>query len=189
MPSHTHPHANMKTTTQKNLNDFVKPFPSRRTSESLPDLLYTYTSPHRLEIRIRPFQEADLGFVVDSWLRSYRTAPESSGTSNDLYFNGMRARVGRIAERAKVLVACLPTDAARLLGFICYEASSDASFEQLVAHYIYVKRDVRRRGIAEALGAAAGFDRDKIILISHENHNIKHLKRSYDIVYDSTLVG
>jgi GNAT superfamily N-acetyltransferase len=144
--------------------------------------------PAALTIRIRAFHEADFSFVIDSWLRSYRTAPECAGMANDMYFAGMRARVGRIAERGSVLVACLPEDAATILGWICYEPAKPGS-SVVTVHYCYVKQDVRRRGVASALGEAAGVARNTLVLSSHENHNSKHLQHSYDIVYDGTLVA
>lgn len=88
----------------------------------------------------------DLDFVVGAWVRA--NADSHLGHAlGPCYFSEHRARV--VAElakpHAKVRVAHVPDDENAILGF-CVTAS-----DETIVHYVYVRKEVRRKGIARAL--------------------------------------
>lgn|SRR6185503_449866 len=64
----------------------------------------------------------------------------------------------RIAARADVLIACDDDDADCILGYLIVERRDDSP---PVLHYVQVKRDLMRKGIAAALLDRAGIKRDE----------------------------
>jgi hypothetical protein len=78
-------------------------------------------------------------FVRDSWLRSYRRAPDVRSTPWDIYLDGMGARIDRIvASQQTMLVVALAENV--VLGWACWDPRA--------VHYAYVKRAYRRSGLA-----------------------------------------
>lgn len=96
--------------------------------------------------RIRPAVEADLPFVVHSWLHSYASTGAKASSSSvywDHHPNLVKAALGR----SSVLVACPDDDPESILGWICI----DRVGKHGLIHYVYVKHPFRRLGIASAL--------------------------------------
>lgn len=95
-----------------------------------------------LPVTLRPALPTDRGFVVDSWLRSYAGSPMAE-LAGRAYWTGHKRVVERIlAEGAPVHVACSIDDPGTLFGWAC---KGDA------LHYVYVKREFRRFGLARSL--------------------------------------
>lgn len=98
---------------------------------------------------------SDHPFVVDSWVKSYQSYCltrdcEHCGGAGRIYrgqrfLRGHKRLIREILARpaTALLVACHPEDSDVILGWAVTEAG--------VVHYVFVKRDVRRVGIAKAL--------------------------------------
>jgi GNAT superfamily N-acetyltransferase len=95
-----------------------------------------------LPISLRPSEPGDRGFILDSWIRSYRDSPWARMMGH-AYTDGHDALIKRILGRSAVLVACYDADPETILGWACTERD--------VVHYVYVKHKLRRRGIARML--------------------------------------
>jgi hypothetical protein len=91
---------------------------------------------------LRPAEEDDLGFVIASWVQSYRqqALARDAGAA---YPRQQRRIIQHLLEHANVLVACAPDEPRLILGY--------AVTGPQVVHYVYVKQDFRRIGIARAL--------------------------------------
>ena len=128
-----------------------------------------------LQVRIRPDADADLGFITNAWMRSFKN--EYADVPNDIYYGGMTARLSRISNNpsSRVLVACDPVNPGKIYGFICYEAPSDTG-GTLCVHYLYVKHDYRRRGVADALFVAAGGKREQTTVCTHRTFRYEQLQ-------------
>ena len=96
----------------------------------------------------RPLAAEDRAFVLSSWLRSYRYG-SSFGRSfrNAEFFPGHHDVAERVLARSSTVVAHLPDSPGVILGFLVHEPA--------VLHYVYVKEQFRRLGIAWTLLAAA----------------------------------
>lgn len=99
------------------------------------------------DFAVRPARRSDAAFVASSWLRSYRDAPAVVAVPSRTYFYWQHRVVEALLARSAVLVACSPDDPDTIVGWACAEAMEGA----LVLHYVYVKHDFRRYGVARAL--------------------------------------
>jgi ribosomal protein S18 acetylase RimI-like enzyme len=101
--------------------------------------------PMESEVSLRPAHAADTAFVVDSWLKSFRSS--SGDVPGPIYWRSHREVVDALLQRANVLVACNPEDASQIFGWAAFEKRAGV----LVLHYLYVKEPFRRYGIATRL--------------------------------------
>jgi hypothetical protein len=100
------------------------------------------TVPEHFPFAMRPASEGDAPFIVDSWMLSYRPSAVARDAGG-AYIRGQKAKIRRLLSRANILVACLPEDPETILGWSATEAT--------VVHFVYVKREFRRLGIASSL--------------------------------------
>lgn len=100
---------------------------------------------------IRPGGAGDRGYIVDSWLQSYRPSPFATQLPDWAYWShfGHVGIVESIMESSPALVACLPD--AR--DFIYAWAVGD---RRGFLHYVFVRNDFREQGFAKALVDALG---------------------------------
>jgi GNAT superfamily N-acetyltransferase len=95
----------------------------------------------------RPATDADLAYVVRTWIESYRDEQPEMRTSD--YENWMRARIN-----ADVLLACHEATPEVIVGWIAADyplapGSERGYLDRL--HYCYVRRRYRGQGIGRAL--------------------------------------
>lgn len=89
---------------------------------------------------IRLGRPSDLPYVTDTWVKRGHDRNERLGAAT--------ARVRAILARSDSVlrVACLPDDSDAILGWAV--VSSD---EPPILHYVYVRKDARKQGIARLL--------------------------------------
>lgn len=100
------------------------------------------------DLALSPMEDADWRFVSDAWQRSYRDSPAAGVVPNHLWAGVMLELLEGLRDRGmEVLV--LHSSARRdvLVGFVATERVHSGT----ALHYLYVKRDFRRRGLAAAL--------------------------------------
>jgi GNAT superfamily N-acetyltransferase len=86
----------------------------------------------------------DVAFIYSSWMKSYR-ASEPHMASDD-YYSLQRLRIDRLIAKHGVLVV-YPEGRNRVIAaWACLDLAREA-----VAHYVYVQREYRGRGIARIL--------------------------------------
>jgi GNAT superfamily N-acetyltransferase len=101
-----------------------------------------------------------MNYIRNSWCRSSHSHLESAHyLSNQgppppfpLYRELFDDTIDRILRNSTALVAVNDDDDDQILGFIVFEASESAT----VLHYIQVKKELWRKGIARALLSTAG---------------------------------
>lgn len=96
--------------------------------------------------RVRPAIATDINFVYACWLRSYKdSSPISKFIERKSFFPAYQKILDRILANpdTKVCVACKDDDEDLLYGFIV--------FAPKLVHFVYVKEDFRRFGIARRL--------------------------------------
>lgn len=117
-------------------------------------------------MNIRPPAESDVGFIVENWLRSYRDQARYHDLIPDPVYwaeDGHRGTVLRALAECSSLVA---SDGDRLVGFVCGEGHT--------LHYVFVRPERRRSGIARQLMEAAGLARD-VLVCTHATSFIRRL--------------
>ncbi len=116
------------------------------------------------KVTIRLGTISDRPFVLASWLRGYRYGSSyGRAQRNWLFFPTHHAVADEILDRGAthLLVAHVPNDPSVIVGFLVHEG-------QTVLHWVHVKENFRRYGIARALIEAAGLPRDlKGVELSH----------------------
>lgn len=86
-------------------------------------------------VTVREHDSSDLPFILDGWIRSWRTSPWAGCVPNNLIWETTRSCIaGLVARGARVDVAEVARSdgGSRLVGFVCYEPG--------VLHYVFVKK-------------------------------------------------
>ena len=130
---------------------------------------------------IRPAKASDYSFISNSYLKSYRNAPEAQYMNNDIYYPEHVARLEHMIKSSRVLVACSSEDADQILGY----AIVGKAFRWDVLHYVYVKYPFRQMGIAKALVTyTCPTFGTGMTLISHLPKNYNAVSAKYRLVFD-----
>ena len=98
-------------------------------------------------IAIRPFDRlSDEDFVYATWIKSFRDSPYARAIPTPLYTIGQRSRICAILDGAETIihVACDPDTPELIYGYAVW-GNRD------MLHYVYVKGQYRKLGIAKAL--------------------------------------
>lgn len=123
------------------------------------------------EIAIRPWNpDTDLPFLLSTWLRSYKHNSQfASRIRNHVFFKWHHDLLERALSRptTRVLVATLPDAQDVIVGYFVHEAQ-----DVPVAHWVYVKADFRKFGVAKALIAASALPPNlKGVEFTHASHD------------------
>ena len=119
------------------------------------------TKATKLEIQIREHRDTDRNYIIDSWLRSYR--PTVPWVPTHIYLPEMHARVGKLLNRAGVIVACDPSDDDFIFGWACIQDDT--------VHYAFIRKAFQRAGVATRLLASRGLSAP--LKISHYSRNLE----------------
>lgn len=92
--------------------------------------------------QLRPLTEADLPFVLDCWVKSYQRSHHARACGKQ-YHTIQDAIAKRHIANSAVLVCCLDEDPETIVGWAVTGPG--------VVHYVYVKMNWRRRGVASKL--------------------------------------
>lgn len=111
---------------------------------------------------VREAIESDHACIYATWLNSYRhNSSFAARIGNSVYFASQHSVIERLLERGRVLVATIEEDPDVILGWCCYEPHND-EIEGLeipaVIHYVYVKPNFRKSGVAKSLLDGARLD-------------------------------
>lgn len=103
---------------------------------------------------LRPAEPGDRGYVLQTWLESYRRSPWAQQLPDFAYWSkfGHVGLVEEMAYQSLVTVMCLPETPSWIYGWCC--ASDGPAEPQL--HYVFVRHEFRRQGIGRLLWEAAG---------------------------------
>lgn len=97
----------------------------------------------------RTGEAGDEAFVYSSWLKSYAKALGGTAGPRAAYFASQHERIERLLARpgTQVLVACDPSDAREVWGYVVLEVRPQGN----VVHWAYVKQMFRRFGFGTEL--------------------------------------
>jgi hypothetical protein len=113
-------------------------------------------------IRLRTYEDGDLPFILNSWLRSYRRSV--SDVPGWFYWSRQKALILALLERSYTVVACDPDDPDVVYGFAVVE-SDGHTFHAL--HWAHVKHGLRGAGVARAMLRALGIFENSDITLTH----------------------
>lgn len=136
-----------------------------------------------LPIKYRAATQEDVGFIFNSWLKSYRNSNFARFISNTIYYTEQHKIIETLISENKVIVACNEQDSNQLYGYIC--AGTVEGF--LVCHYIYVKHTYRNMGIGKSLLSQMSHDPSNAALYTHHTRVADRLAPKYNLVYHPYL--
>jgi hypothetical protein len=122
---------------------------------------------------IRNGKAEDLHLVLDSWVKTYAQSPYARamgrvGSKKTLFFQRTEARVRALLQACPVKVACDEVDEDVVIGWACGNPP--------YLHYVFVKSDFRKKGIAKDLVRSLGFEESELCLVGSQTDLSKNLK-------------
>ena len=138
---------------------------------------------NKLPIRFRAATQEDVGFIFNSWLKSFRNSNYARYISNTIYFTEHHKLIEKLITENKVIVACNQEDPNQLFGYIC--AGNVEGF--FICHYIYVKHTYRNMGLGKELLNQFNHDPATAGLYTHHTRIADRLAPRYNLVYHPYL--
>lgn len=138
----------------------------------------------QLNIKLRPADQEDVGFIFNSWLKSYRQSPATTGIPSQIYFGEQHKLVERLLKDSTVVVACSDEDETQLYGYICATRVEGI----LCVHYIYIKHTFRSLGIGKMLLNAFEHDPSAASVYTHSTRIAAKLATKYNLIYHPYLL-
>lgn len=131
--------------------------------------------------QIRIARPEDFNFIANSYLKSYRTAPETKPMVNDIYFPEYKSRLEHMARTGTILVACARDDEDQIFGYVI--VGSIGRFP--ILHYVYVKFPFRHAKIGSTLVKTAipTFGSDTTV-VTHQPRNWASASAKHKLLYD-----
>lgn len=116
-----------------------------------------------IDVTIRAGTPHDHNYVIQSWVRANQ-GTAAAKSCHRVYYSEHHATVAALLRRPTVhlTVACLPDDPDALMGWAVTEPDT--------IHYVLVRAEARRQGIARQLLSVLGFSRESACQISHVPH-------------------
>jgi len=99
------------------------------------------------EILLRVGTNADVPFITNSWLKSYRSADFVRAMPDQQYYHFQHKLLEELLPESVVKVACNAERNDQILGWICAQPTTEA----LIVHFVYVKQPFRGLGVARRL--------------------------------------
>lgn len=140
------------------------------------------TSPTNL-IRMRAATEADVGFIFNSWLKSYRSSLFAKHISSSVYFSGHHKFLEALIPNAEIKIACNDQDPTQIYGYICAQYIEGI----LVVHYVYVKQDYRNLGIGKMLLDQFDHSMERASCYTHQTKIGEQLAIRFNMIYHPYL--
>lgn len=136
----------------------------------------------------RQMLPADLPFVKDAWMRSFRRERAAGVIPMSEYFTVYGLVLDTIIARPGCQVIIAASDACEepeynALGFLCFErgvslrrGAVDVRSSDAVVHYVYTKQAMRKMGVASFLFSAAGIDAARPFFYTFDTADARRLR-------------
>lgn len=135
------------------------------------------------QVQIRNATEADVPFIFNSWLKSYRSSNSVKNISNPVYFEFQHKVIEKLLTRSQVYMLCASDDPSQVYGYLVCE-----EIEQVpVLHYCYVKYAFRGMKLCSMLMKHAKLDKQRGGFYTYETHAITKLLGKSAFVYNPYL--
>jgi GNAT superfamily N-acetyltransferase len=138
----------------------------------------------KLPIRFRAASEEDIGFIFNSWLKSFRHSYFAKVISNTIYYEEQHKILEALIKASKVIVACDEKDTSQIYGY----AVGDEIDNFLIIHYVYVKHSFRNMGIGKALLNVFDHSPEKAAIYTMHTRTCERLAPKYNFVYHPYII-
>jgi GNAT superfamily N-acetyltransferase len=144
------------------------------------------TAVEALTITRRGPLDSDRAFLAATWTRSYRSSPWAKRIDPEVYYANHANIVNRLLDTEGVVVLCPEEHPTLILGFACGRVYKTA----ILLHYVYVKKNLRHKGLAsfllESFGWRAG--EPKPIIATHWTGLVDYIKAKHPIGHNPYLL-
>ena len=140
---------------------------------------------NNIQLDVRAATHDDDSFIFNSWLKSYRNSEFAKDMVNDVYFSNHKAIIQKLLESDSTVCTLLvnPDDYMHYYGYVCYTLLPSSK----ILHYVYVKYNYRKFGLAKRLLNAVLVD-DKPNIITHIPRNFNKLHEKYNLIYNPYIL-
>jgi hypothetical protein len=137
----------------------------------------------QLQFILRDATPEDHPFIFDAFFRSYRDASPLRYCQKRIYYPGQKQVIQFLLDTQKTLIACFPEDPETIMAYILYGYGPD---NILIIHYLYVKNDLRNKGIAIEMVETLVSDNPTIICthITDNFDELRHAVPGAKVVFD-----
>lgn len=97
-------------------------------------------------LKIRPMDEGDFNFVINSWLKTYKYSGPFKRVADRIYFDHYEPKVKTLIKKSDVYIACLKEDPAVIIGYLAIERKGSD-----IIHFCLVKDLWQKMGVAKYL--------------------------------------
>lgn len=139
------------------------------------------------KIIIRPFEEKDTNFIINSWLKNYKFSSRfAQSITAKVYYANHEPIVKNIINRCASysLIATLEDAPRVILGYIVFQPTGQSH----ILHYVYVKYPFRGNGICSELMREAQIDKHCFIYTHLTSPVVEYVEDNQDILYNPYLI-
>lgn len=135
--------------------------------------------------KIRLATSDDVSFIFNSWLKSFRdTGYLARAISNIIYFENHHKLLEKVLQRATCYIACDSRYPDQIAGYVVAENIDNV----FVLHYIYVKHNFRKTGIARELFNSFNHDLSATSCCTHLTKAGERLIAKYNMIYHPYII-
>lgn len=135
-------------------------------------------------VRLRKANQEDVGFIFNSWLKSYKFSLFAKNITNTIYFAEHHKVIERLLKSNETIIACNDADPTQIYGFV-NGGFVDGIF---CLNYIYVKQSFRNLGIGKTLLNYFEHDPSSAAVYTHHTRIAERLAAKYNLVYHPYLL-
>ena len=135
-------------------------------------------------IRLRKANQEDVGFIINSWLKSFKYSTWCRNVTNTIYFAEHHKIIERLLKNFDTVIACNDNDPSQIYGFI-NAGSVDGIF---CLNYIYVKQAFRNLSVGKALLNSFEHDPSTASVYTHHTRIAERLAAKYNMIFHPYLL-
>lgn len=136
------------------------------------------------KVKLRKAVQADVGFIFNAWLKSFKFSLFAKNITNTIFFTEHHKVIERLLKQNETIIACNPDDESQIFGFI--NAGNVDGI--LCVNYIYVKQSFRNLGIGKTLLESFRPDSESAAVYTHFTRMSEKLAPKYNFVYHPYLL-
>lgn len=138
-------------------------------------------------IRVRDFAVDDLHFIQKSWVRSLQSSQNKS-MPEAVFYEKQGKIIGDLSEISMVRVLCDKEQEFYIYG---WTVGTKLTNGDILLHYVYVRPEWRKKGLAFKLVKALGWERGRRLIATEMTEFIKGYRlqqRGISFFYDKYLI-
>lgn len=129
-------------------------------------------------LTVRKIKSADVAYVTNSWLHSYRYSVRNKGIPKKEYYYYQHKKLEVILARSTTLMLVNTDDPDQILGYLCYERASN---DVIVLHYVALKGVFRGNGLLWGLlNLMEDTEEPKYVLYTHDSKTWHDITKAHE---------